>query len=420
MELLALVEEGLDLLRSLAHARGSSAGRRICAMIGSPRKELDVIAERAEAGGSPAQPVQAKLGEQGRDAPDRDHGDRPGAGLSMTNHDPSACSPIGVTSDALASIILVVGAPRSGTTWLAKIIDSHPDVLYRHEPDEILPGPPSLISAGLPGLLADWVADRSARSVTKRPFFPKSWQPAWARWLRSLLAGALGAASRLPAPLNRLERVPIPDLMGRPAPRVAIKSVRWADGAAVLARTLPASRTIFILRHPCGQIASVMRGTRQWRFDLKTEGTDMPFDESAALSFAAAHGANDAIFQMLPDAAKYAWSWRAFNEPAYAALAAQPNVHVVLYEALCARPQAQARRILTFAGLDWNAQTEDFVVRSSEHQGSAGYYTIFRDAVAAAEAWRKTMPPADQDAVRSVVAASPLARFWPDLISASG
>ena len=149
--------------------------------------------------------------------------------------------------------------------------------------------------------------------------------------------------------------------MRRPAPRVAIKSVRWAEGAAILARTLPASRTIFILRHPCGQVASVMRGHRQRRFDLKTEGTDMPFDEAAARPFAAAHGISDQSFQALPDAAKYAWSWRAFNEPAYASLAAQPNVHVVLYEALCARPQTQARRILTFAGLDWNAQTENFV-----------------------------------------------------------
>jgi LPS sulfotransferase NodH len=34
--------------------------------------------------------------------------------------------------DAMTSPILILGAPRSGTTWLAKIIDSHPDVLYRH------------------------------------------------------------------------------------------------------------------------------------------------------------------------------------------------------------------------------------------------------------------------------------------------
>jgi hypothetical protein len=324
-----------------------------------------------------------------------------------------------VTPEAMASVILVVGAPRSGTTWLAKIIDSHPDVLYRHEPDETLPGPAVLTAEALPPLLAGWIADRSARTVTKRPFFPKSWQPGWGRTLRTAIAGAVSAASRLPAPLNRLAQVDIPDLMGQPAPRVAIKSVRWALDAAVLARTLPASRTLFILRHPCGQVASVMRGNRQRRFDLKTAGTDMPFDEAAALPFAAAHGIDDPSFQALPDAAKYAWSWRAFNEPAYAALAPQPNVHVILYEALCAQPETLSRRILAFAGLDWTHQTETFVGRSTVHHGKAGYYDIVRDALAAAEAWRQSMPAADQQAVRGVVAASPLARFWPDLADQS-
>jgi hypothetical protein len=324
------------------------------------------------------------------------------------------------TADAMESVILVLGAPRSGTTWLAKIVDSHPQILYRHEPDETLPSPASLTEAALPDLLADWVADRSARTVTKRPFFPKTWQPSWARGLRTLLAVLVSAASRLRPPLDRLGNVRIPDMERTPAPRVAIKSVRWAEGAAILARTMPHSRTIFILRHPCGQVASVMRGNRQRRFDLKTEGTDMPFDEAAALPFAASLGVDDAAFQALPDAAKYAWSWRAFNEPAYAALAAQPNVHVVLYEALCAKPETLARRILTFAGLDWNHQTADFVTSSTMHQGQAGYYAIFRDAIAAAESWRLTMSPDDQLAVRSVVAASPLVRFWPDLMNSSG
>ena len=319
------------------------------------------------------------------------------------------------TPESLARLILVVGAPRSGTTWLAKIIDSHPDVLYRHEPDETLPEPDALTAEALPALLQAWAADRSARTVTKRPFFPKSWQSAPARSFRTALAGAVSAASRLPPPFSGLGKMRIPDLMSQPPARIAIKSVRWAHGAAILARTLPDSRTILILRHPCGQVASVMRGNSQRRFDLKTEGTDMPFDEAAAVRYAAEHGVDDAAFQALPDAAKYAWSWRAFNEPAYAALAAQPNVQVVLYEALCAKPEALSRRILHFAGLAWNRQTEAFIARSSAHEGPAGYYAIYRSAVAAAEAWRKTMSAADQQSVRAVVAASPLARFWPDL-----
>jgi sulfotransferase family protein len=57
---------------------------------------------------------------------------------------------------ALAAPILILGAPRSGTTWLAKIVDSHPDVLYRHEPDATLPGPSPMTPDALAPLLARW------------------------------------------------------------------------------------------------------------------------------------------------------------------------------------------------------------------------------------------------------------------------
>ena len=35
-------------------------------------------------------------------------------------------------------MIFLIGSARSGTSWLAKIFDSHPDVIYRHEPDSIV------------------------------------------------------------------------------------------------------------------------------------------------------------------------------------------------------------------------------------------------------------------------------------------
>jgi LPS sulfotransferase NodH len=316
---------------------------------------------------------------------------------------------------ALTGPILVLGAPRSGTTWLAKIIDSHPDVVYRHEPDKTLPPPEPLTPDAVPALIARWAAVRRPSVVTKRPFFAKSWQPVWARWTRALLAGGAGLAARTPLSWRIAA---IPDLASATAGRLLIKSIALSGGAGTLARALPDSRVVFILRHPCGQVASVMRGNRQRRFDLRTTGTDMPFNEAAAVSHAAASGVTEAAFQALPDAAKYAWSWRSFNETAYADLASQHNVHIVPYEALCADPVTVAGGVLAFIGLDWTPATADFVARSAAHQGEAGYYAVYRNAVAAAESWRRTMEPADIAAVRAVVAGSLLARFWPDLVSA--
>jgi hypothetical protein len=54
-------------------------------------------------------------------------------------------------SRLVRSVILVLGSPRAGTTWLAKIIDSHPNILYRHEPDELRVPPWTLHASSLSG-----------------------------------------------------------------------------------------------------------------------------------------------------------------------------------------------------------------------------------------------------------------------------
>ena len=324
-----------------------------------------------------------------------------------------------VAFDGLAaSTILIVGAPRSGTTWLAKILDSHPDVLYRHEPDEIFPTPPNPPPDELRRLLRAWISDRTLRSVAKRPFFAKSWQSAPARWLRTAYAYALNAAERLPAPIDALARLPLPDFGAIDRSRPVIKSVRLNTATAPLPDMFPASRTLLILRHPGGQIDSLMRGTRQGRFDLKEAGTDMPFDEAEAEKLAAQRGVDAATFQALPDAAKYAWAWLVFNEQAVAALQDRPNARIVVYETLCAAPEIESRAILDFAGLAWNPQTAGFLTHSTQHDGSAGYYAVLRNSIAAADRWRTTMRPEDQAAIRAVMRQSPLARFWPDLAAA--
>src|SRR6185312_9542294 len=110
------------------------------------------------------------------------------------------------------TVILVLGSPRSGTTWLAKILDSHPDVIYRHEPDEYLPPVPGKDSRAQ---IQAWIDARELRVATKKPFFQKSWQSPPLAMLRQTLAATLTGVSRLPiggpvlAPA--LARVRVPD-----------------------------------------------------------------------------------------------------------------------------------------------------------------------------------------------------------------
>jgi hypothetical protein len=313
---------------------------------------------------------------------------------------------IGVSSgltDLADRSILIVGAPRSGTTWLAKIFDSHPDVLYRHEPDEVV-APRGTIRASM----AHWVQQCDPRTAAKRPFFPKSWQtrPAW--MVRTGLAYAAAAASRF-----GVSNVRVPDLGVIARARPVIKSVRLREQLGTFARECPDGRALLILRHPYGQVASMMGGAYSGHFELRS-GTSMPIDEDRALAFAMRLGMSEADFARQPDAAKYAWAWREFNETACDSIVNLPNARVVIYKDLATNPLREAADILAFAGLSWHARTEAFLVRSTTNDQSTKYYGVFRNSVEAADRWRVLLKPEDQEAIDKVVLASPLMRFWPD------
>jgi hypothetical protein len=303
-----------------------------------------------------------------------------------------------------------LGFPRSGTTWLAKILDSHPDILYRHEPDELTPLQPGMPPATQIRAL---LRERGLRAAAKRPNFSKSWRPAGLHMIRMAFASVLAGAQRL-GPTARLSaRIGLPDLVALHRwrqVRAAIKLVNW-DGTQA-ARTMPGTRGIFILRHPCGQIASVMAGLATRRFgDSARAAVDM----QAAESLAARHGINTNAFNALPDAAKFAWSWLAFNEPAVESLGSLPNARIVVYEDLCRDPVGISKDLFAFAGLDWQPQTGEFLGLSTRHPRDSGYFDVFRTTGIVAGRWRQSMSRADQESVRAVVRTSSLAKFWPDL-----
>lgn len=316
--------------------------------------------------------------------------------------------------EAAARAILILGAPRSGTTWLAKIVDSHPDVLYRHEPDEVVP---PLVTADPARQMAAWARARALRSSVKRPMFRKSFLPPSRAAMRTGVAHLLGAASRLPGVAGVAKRLPVPDLLSRASMarlRLALKLVNW--NSAPIARALPGTRHLFILRHPCGQIASIMRGLKQRRFHDIGDGLS-PSDAVRTIAHAERCGLSRRSFAALPLPARLAWNWRSFNEPALESLQRQDNVRVVPYERLCAEPREVAHELFAFAGLSWNAQTERFLTNSTRTSDDA-YFGVMRDSAEAASQWRRQMSPEDQRAVLDTVASSPLVATWPELAAA--
>ena len=224
----------------------------------------------------------------------------------------------------------------------------------------------------------------------------------------------------MPGLTSFAERSSVPDLVA-PARwgsvRAAVKLVNW--DASRVARSMPDTRCVFILRHPCGQAASLMAGYAKRQFVTGTNQSGPPEDLMLAAAWAERHGVDPQSFQALPDVAKFAWRWRAFNEPAIDALRDLPNARIVIFEDLCRRPEDVARDLFAFAGLEWHQETSAFLGTSTQQDRSNGYYDVFRSTSLVAERWRKTMTAGDQDAVRAVIAASSLARFWPDLAASA-
>lgn len=268
--------------------------------------------------------------------------------------------------------ILVSGSPRSGTTWLAKILDSHPDTLYRHEPDEL--SPPTDNSSRLQ--LTEWIHTTGLRA-SKAPFFHKSWLPYPLGLVRTSLALGMKGAIQLPG-CRRLESsLHVPDFVWirrNPSIRPVVKTVN--QNIERFLREIPTSRGLFIVRHPCGQVASTLQAIREGRF-----GTTAP-SQILGATYAASQGVDEETFSVLSPAARWAWVWRAFNEPALARLRALPNAKIIRYEDLCADPTGVGLDVLKFVGLNWHGQTARFINRSC-----AGG----RVATEAAQWWHHTM-----------------------------
>ncbi|MDA3920415.1 MAG: sulfotransferase [Salinisphaera sp.] len=329
--------------------------------------------------------------------------------------------------DASASAedyILLFGMPRSGTTWIGKLFDSHPDVLYRHEPDTWRP----LSFSRYPGLadaqdccdeLRSFVAAmprmNSVRVAGKKPLFPKS-------YMSGLRSKSLSAAVELARLGSRVyAEFPVwfhPSTNADRERRIVWKSIESLGRMGVVLALCEDARAIQILRHPCGYIASVKRGLASHRFTYQDSGSDDYgiFTAVENTPLGQRYNLSREYLRSLTNEERMAWRWVLINEKAWDDSQHSGRYLCVHYEDICADPLSGIQSMFSFAGLEMNDQTRSFIGQST-HSDQGSYYSVFKDASRAAWRWREELDAETVERVMAIVGTSRIGARYATMVA---
>lgn len=320
------------------------------------------------------------------------------------------------------NLTFVVGAPRSGTTWLAKILDSHPQVLYRHEPDlsqrttiPLVCGPEEFDRYVEPmrRFVQELLATRSVKAAGSLPVFRKTFDNTLTFGAR---VGAVYSIRLLQKLLSRhrTRGLAVPEFgnpLARPDIHPVIKSVTSLGRVGLMLKAVPTARAILIVRNPLGQVASRMDGLARGKFERGGGFDRRLLATPQAQRFGLTANGLDRL--RLPE--QLAWEWAVLNAMALETVRGLPQTRVVRYVDLLEQPMLHARELLAFAGLAWHPATENFVYRSTRYQGPDLYYQVFRNIETQKEKWRDRIDQAAQRQILGVIQAAGMSQLWPEL-----
>ncbi len=305
-------------------------------------------------------------------------------------------------------MIALIGMPRSGTTWIAKLLDSHPQTYYLHEPDsERRLSVPQIVESKDVQQYADEVSsflgtieDTTSLKVKGRlPLFPKS----YFSWVDLNLNRGLIAVAKLWAKVFGVKHAQI-RFLRRPKDHVKVwKSIESAGRVNVFSQADPQMKIAALVRHPCAVINSELRGEAQKKFSSSTpiyENWEL-FERLLESSFAQSNQLSlEQIKQMTP-AQRLAWRWLIY----YKQLQendGQGNCKVFYHHQFCNQPQQTLQQLLDFAGLSFDEQTQQYLRQTTTHH-SDSYYSTEKDPKVASEAWKTQMDPQDIEAIKEIV-----------------
>lgn len=304
--------------------------------------------------------------------------------------------------------VLLTGVPRSGTSWVGRILGSTPGAAYLNEPDNHGHNPFALkAKLGLPGRFYPELSRDDAA-----PLYARLWAVALGeggdrdsaaeRIRREIAARLLQRATD--DDVRRSFEVGRPLTSGlRAAARLAVPE-RRPDGRRLVVKTVHAQlalewiaarfpvKVVVVIREPLNVLSSWKEmGWLDSRTGVLSElGPDTVGRLEARFTAAAGGTANveqaarliGLLHSALVDAARL-----------------HPDWLVLSHETLCVRPHDAFSEAAATLGLDWGP-TVDELLEDLNRPGT-GYETT-RVASELADAWRSRLAPAELDAAQSV------------------
>lgn len=312
----------------------------------------------------------------------------------------------------------ILGAGRSGTTWLGAIAASHPEVAYRFEPfTRLRTHDPAIAAAKAKVEAPDFSTSDlpqvynallgTSPKVEKPPFFEKSYATPLpvGRGLLWPLARKSDVCARIFQTLYTPRTRPFLVFKDVDKPRMLMGLSQRTD--------VPIA---YILRHPCAVLSSLLRGQEKnlmhnsTRRHTISSRLDSHIDPTLGERY-------KSQLETLTIAEIEALMWRMETETALAAIAENPNSIIINYEELTETPHAIAERLFACFGLGDTLpqQSIDFIDasirgdnsrRTRMKYGEIGinpYFSVFRNPKVSRDAWKEKMPAEERQQVLAIV-----------------
>lgn len=315
--------------------------------------------------------------------------------------------------------ILVFGAPRSGTTWVGKVLALGYDAHFINEPDSEHKDPfafkAKLDLGRFPVLAWDERAPSAYAELWRRAFQgarpSKAMRTVFARWLIQLgrKRGDLATVQCWRNPPNLMMRtaaaLAVPPCDTRDGRRLVIKSVHAPLAVEWVGARKPTARVVVVTRHPLNVIASWLDlGYRDCHLDLNTAVLDR-FGK---------------MWGLLPppstasDVSRVAWEIALFMSALQVSLARHLGWIETSHEDLCVDANAGFERLFAKLGLAWSNRVEDFLRRSNRpSENPSSTQRVGRDQPAR---WRRTLSDEQVAEIGRVLDGFPLLRSHADRV----